>query len=338
MVSVLIPACDAAVTLATSLRSVARQTWRSFECIVVDDGSRDDTAAIAAHFARHDPRFLLVRQPHGGVVAALNAGLLHCRGEYIARMDADDVMRRERLAAQVALLEAQPELAAVGCHVRLFPRASLGAGWRQYERWLNGILTPEQLRRDALVECPVAHPGLMLRRRVLAELGYREMGWPEDYDLVLRLLEIGAAIGIVPRRLLAWRSSSERASRTDPRCAIDRFVACKADYLARTFLADRSGFGLWGYGSTGRAIRRELRGHGKNATYVIDVDRARIGNDLRWEKGSAPVPVLPPDSVDRLRTPPPLLVSVAGERPRNEIRDFLADRGWQELRDFVCVA
>ena len=93
------------------------------------------------------------------------------------------------------------------------------------------------MREEAFVECPVAHPTLMLRAEALRELGYRELGWPEDYDLVLRLLERGAQIGVVARRLLAWRHAPGRLSQTDAAYTPARFTACKADFLARGFLA-----------------------------------------------------------------------------------------------------
>src|SRR6188768_435867 len=112
-VSVLIPARDASATLPACLRSLQRQTDGSWECIVVDDGSRDDTRAVAARAAAADARIRVVAMPHGGIVAALEAGLAECRAPLVARMDADDVMHRDRLAAERAALDADPGLAAV---------------------------------------------------------------------------------------------------------------------------------------------------------------------------------------------------------------------------------
>src|SRR5262249_17999935 len=93
-------------------------------------------------------------------------------------MDADDLMHRDRLAVQTAALEAAPHLAAVGAHVRFFPRAGMSDGLRAYERWLASIDSPARLRADAFVECPVAHPTLAVRRPGLARLGYRGPGVP----------------------------------------------------------------------------------------------------------------------------------------------------------------
>ena len=94
--------------------------------MIVDDGSRDRSAGVARAVADADPRFRVLSCEHAGLVSALAAGLGACRGDCVARMDADDVMHRRRLELQLAALDAAPGLAAVGSHVRLFPRAHAG--------------------------------------------------------------------------------------------------------------------------------------------------------------------------------------------------------------------
>ncbi len=286
---------------------------------------------MARSFADRDRRFVIVTQPHGGLVPALCTGLARCRGAYVARMDADDLMHRERLAAQHDALERQPGLAAVGCRVRVFPRRDLAAGRRAYERWLNVIDSPLALRREALVECPIAHPALMIRREILCRHGYRDCGWPEDYDLVLRLLAAGREIGIVPRRLLAWRNRPERLSRVGAPYAIERFTACKAHFLARGFLARSPRYVLWGYGATGRELRRALLAHGKEPSHIIEVHPGRLGMRIHG------APVIAPEGLRSVETRP-IVASVAGAPARNEIRAALEAMGLRELRDFVCAA
>jgi glycosyltransferase involved in cell wall biosynthesis len=330
-VSVLLPVWNAAETLPSCLQSLLRQSEPRWECVLVDDGSTDGSLELARGFARRDDRIRVLAGPHRGLVAALNTGLDRCRGALVARMDADDVMRRERLAAQAAALDASPGLAAVGCHARLFPSAALGPGMRAYARWLRSIDSPARVREEAFVECPVAHPTLMLRRERLAELGYRERDWPEDYDLVLRLLERGEQIGVVVRRLLAWRRGPASLSRTHADYAPARFTACKAEFLARGFLAGASGYVLWGYGGTGRALARALRAHGKQPSEIVELHPGRIGRTIQGAR------VIPPEAL-ALRPGLPLVVSVAGETARTQIRGELARRGFVELRDYLCAA
>lgn len=331
LVSVLLPARNAAATLAASLASVRRQTLADWECVVVDDASEDDTGRVAAAAARADARVRVLPGPGRGIVAALEAGLAACTGTYVARMDADDLMRRTRLAAQTAALEADPALAGVGAHVRVFPRAAMRDGLRLYEAWLNAVRTPDDVAREAFVESPLAHPTLCLRREVLARTGYRDVPWPEDYDLLLRLLADGHRLGTVPRRLLAWRDGAARLTRTDPRYARERIVACKAAHLATGFLAGAATYVLWGYGGTGRSLARALAAHGKHPSRVVEVHPGRIGNRIRG------VPAVGPGALADL-PPGRLVASVAGPGPRAEIRAHLAGLGWREGADFVCAA
>lgn len=330
-VSILLPVYNAAATLPECLRSIERQTLDDWECVAVDDGSTDATPDRLRAAMRADPRFVVIESDHRGLVGALNLGLQRCRGRFVARMDADDLMHRSRLAAQSAALDAIPSLAAVGCHVRMFPRAALRDGRRAYEAWLNGIDTAAAVRRDAYVECPIAHPTLMARRDVLATLAYRDRGWAEDYDLVLRLLTSGHEIGVVPRRLLSWRDAPARLSRTSGVYGIDRFTACKTAFLIESFLRRSDRYILWGYGGTGKAIRRELARHGKHPAFIVELHPGRLGKTIHG------APVIPPEELPRVERRP-VLVSVAGDVPRRENRACLQALGFHELLDFVCVA
>jgi glycosyltransferase involved in cell wall biosynthesis len=330
-ISVLLPAFDAEATLGSALQSVQRQSERDWECVVVDDGSRDGTADIAAELAAQDARFRLLRVEHGGIVAALNAGLAACRGALIARMDADDLMQRRRLELQAALLRERSELSGVGCHVRFFPRARMTEGLRAYERWLTSMQRAVDVRREAFVECPLAHPALTLRRAVLIEHRYRDCAWPEDYDLVLRLLRDGHELGVVPRRLLHWRDGPLRLSRSNERYSIRAFVACKAEYLAQGLLKRVERYVLWGYGDTGKALAEALARRGKHPSAIVELHPGRLGQLIRG------VRVVPPEAL-RTLPPRPIVVSVAGLTPRSEIRQALAAMGFQELTDYVCAA
>jgi glycosyltransferase involved in cell wall biosynthesis len=330
-ISVLLPVRDAEATLGACLRSLARQTLADWECVLVDDGSRDASLALARAAAARDPRLRVLAAERRGIVPALAVGLAECRAPVVARMDADDLMRRDRLAAQLAALDANPELVGVGAHVRLFPRRELTEGGRAYERWLNAIDSPEAVRREAFVECPIAHPALAIRLDVLLRHGYRDVAWAEDYDLVLRLLAAGERLSVVPRRLLAWRHGGPRLSRSDPRYSTAAFTACKAAFLAAGFLARDEHYVLWGFGETGKALRRALAAHGRHPAHIVELHPRRLGETIHG------APVVRPEALPGLPNRP-ILVSVAGAGPRAEIRAELAAMGFRELRDFLCTA
>lgn len=108
LVSVVIPAYDAVSTLRATLSSVLAQTHRALEVLVVDDGSRDATAAVAAAAAERDPRVRVLRQANAGVAVARNAGLAQARGEWVATVDADDLWHPEKIARQLAAAARAP--------------------------------------------------------------------------------------------------------------------------------------------------------------------------------------------------------------------------------------
>lgn len=326
----LVAAHDAAASLPQALSSIARQGLCDWECIVVDDGSRDGTSAVVESFAAKDTRFRLLRQEHLGVVEARNHGLQRCRGEFLAILDADDRMRPSRLEQQVEALEADPRLVAIGCHVEYFPKEAVGEGRRAYEDWLNGQLTAADIRRDRYIEMPVGHPTLMVRAAALQSLRYRDQGWPEDWDLFQRLLGIGD-VGIVPEVLHDWRLSPDSLARRSPTYAGQAFTACRAAFLAECLLAERQDYDLLGYGGTGKALRKALAKRERRCRRIFELHPGRIGQTLDGAE------VLHHDA---LAAPPPrpLLVSVSGPQARSFLRQKLAALGYREETDFVCTA
>src|SRR5215204_6221112 len=116
-VSVIMPAYNAKRYVAQTIRSVLAQTFGDFEFIIVDDGSTDGTLPILQRVANEDARLVVISRPNTGIVAALNDGIAKARGEFLARMDADDVCLPERFAKQVLYLREHPECVGVGTFV-----------------------------------------------------------------------------------------------------------------------------------------------------------------------------------------------------------------------------
>lgn len=331
-ISILVPVWNAASTLPAMLRSIRVQTYTDYECVLVDDGSSDATPSLLRAAARRDDRVRVVSRGHSGIVQALNAGLEHCRGRYVARMDADDRMHRERLARQLAAMERDPGLTAVGSHVRLFPRARLTEGRLAYESWVNSLATEDDVLRDRFVECPLVHPTLFIRRDALDEYAYRDASWAEDYDLILRMLARGLRLSVVPLPLLAWRDGSARLSRTHRAYTLERFTACKAAFLANTWL-DADTYVLWGYGDTGRTLCKALATQGRHPSHIVELHPGRVGQTV------AGAPVISPEALERLSPRPRhVVVSVAGQTARSLIRASLDKAGFVERRDYLCLA
>lgn len=328
-VSVVLPFRDAADTLGAALDSLRAQSLGHFECLLVDDGSRDASSAIAATYCTGDARFRLLRAG-GGLVDALTRGIAAARAPLIARMDADDLAHPERLARQCAALERDPSLSAVGCLVECFPAASAGAGMQRYVAWLNSVVTPEAIRDAIFVESPIAHPSAMLRRGALTAVGgYRDGDGPEDYDLWLRLILDGHRLAKVPETLLQWRDTPGRLSRTDRRYAPRSFFATKLAHFPRAVPPTRP-VQIWGAGPTGRAWARALRARGYTVRRFVDIA------PQRWGRVLAGIPVVqpgPPDREDGFA-----LIAVGTPGARAWIETWLAQHALRPWRDYLAVA
>jgi len=182
-VSVVMAVRDGERYLRTAIDSVLTQTFRNLELIVIDDGSTDHSAAIVRGV--EDPRIrLLSNDGKRGLASSLNRGVTEARGEFIARLDADDIAMPERLARQLAFMDANPHVALLGSwYVEISEDGEPLVRRRlPTEHW--------DLRWHLCVTCPFIHSAVLWRRSMVAERvgGYDEtISYGEDYDLWHRL-------------------------------------------------------------------------------------------------------------------------------------------------------
>lgn len=334
LITILLPVRDAEATLDEAVESIRAQTHREWELIAVDDGSQDGTWKLLESWSQRDARIRVIGTPEDshGIVPALNTALAAAQGPVVARMDADDVSLPARLERQLALLEAGVA-DVVGCQVRYFPEEVVAGGARRYEAWLNSLITPEEHARDLFIECPLAHPTFMLaRERLEAVNGYRARGWPEDYDLLLRLWRRGARLAKVPELLFLWREAPDRTSRTNPDYSPEAFRRCKAHHLRRSYLTGSQPVLVWGGGPFGKLLARELIAEGVPLRGFVDLSPRRIGQVIYG------APVLSQPEAFRLRGQAFGVAAVGQSGAREEIRAAMADAGWVEGIDFCCAA
>lgn len=199
LVSVVIPAFNAERWLPAALDSILRQSHRDLEIIIVDDGSRDKTPGLLDKAASLDPRIKVVRfQKNSGIVAALNEGLSHARGDFIARMDADDIALPERFERQLAYM-SQNRLDLCGSWVVEF-----GMG---FPRAVKLPSDSPAVHTHLLFQNVICHPTVIARREVFEGFKYRhDHECAEDYDLFARA-SAHFRLGNYPGALLRYRRS-----------------------------------------------------------------------------------------------------------------------------------
>lgn len=165
-VTILLPAYNAALYLRDSLDSIMRQAFKDFDVLLIGDGSMDDTSKIAIEYSNIDRRIKYYKNEKNiGLIKTLNKGLSLAKGEYIVRMDADDIMFDDRLYKQVKYMDSNPECFVCG-------------GQMEYIGGLTGMapILPqkyEDLLYLSLINCPLYHPTTIIRNSVIKQFGLK---------------------------------------------------------------------------------------------------------------------------------------------------------------------
>jgi glycosyltransferase involved in cell wall biosynthesis len=197
------PVYNAERYVAEAIESILGQTLGDFEFLIIDDGSTDGSLRILEGYAASDPRIRLTSRENRGLVATLNELIDQARGEFLARMDADDIALPERFHRQVDYLRAHPECVVVGCRVRLIdPDGDPLCDWftEQPHKVIDTLLL-----RGEPVGSVLCHSSVLMRRDAVLAVGkYREFAIGEELDLFLRLAE-SSRLAILPEVLLKYR-------------------------------------------------------------------------------------------------------------------------------------
>jgi glycosyltransferase involved in cell wall biosynthesis len=182
-ITVLMPVYNCELYIQQAVESILNQSYVDFELLIIDDASKDQTVSIIKMY--DDSRIQLIEKPlNTGYTNSLNYGLTIARGEYIARMDGDDISLPERFAKQVAFLDANPEVVLCGTSYKILGN----------DKHISIPENHEEIKLYLLKGNCIAHPTVMLRKKVLDEFSmvYDTTKEPsEDYDLWVRLLSFG---------------------------------------------------------------------------------------------------------------------------------------------------
>lgn len=196
-ISVLMPAYNSEKYIAESIESILNQSFKDFEFIIINDGSTDGTAKIIKEYAKNDSRIRFVNHSKNkGLIGVLNEGLGLATGEYIARMDSDDISLPSRFEKQIAYMDAHPECGVLGTWFQVFGN-------------MNDVVRhPENIGfLNLLINQHVGHPTVMLRKSVIDKYDFRyspEYKHAEDFELWSRMVLV-TEIHNLPEILLWYR-------------------------------------------------------------------------------------------------------------------------------------
>lgn len=206
LVSVIIPAYNASAYIVEAIRSVLNQTYRNIEVIVIDDCSSDNTYQLCLNMAAVDKRLKIFRNEFNQRIAAtLNRAISLSIGEFVARMDADDVCLQQRIEHQLDFLQANSEFAMVGSSVDIIDRCG---------KWLSTQTMPcfPKCMQGLRFGSTVAHPTWLARRAFFTTVGEYRIAGVEDYDYLLRASALGLKISNLTEVLLQYRVSDTNSN------------------------------------------------------------------------------------------------------------------------------
>lgn len=225
LVSVVMPAYNAAAYLAEAIQSVLRQSLADLELIVIDDGSTDGTADLMASLA--DDRLVVIRhETNQGVVAARNTAIDRARGRYIALLDADDIAAPDRLAKQVAMLEGGRAEVCVAAHVSWNPATGRKKTSHQHQR-------DADIKALLSVYCPLCNSTVMATADVLKTHRYDDkFRYAEDYELWTRLAAAGYRFMACSEPLVTYRVHAAQISQQHGEALRSGFNTARENYVA----------------------------------------------------------------------------------------------------------
>jgi glycosyltransferase involved in cell wall biosynthesis len=233
LVSVLMPVHHAANSLEKAVLSTINQDYPYIELIIVLNNCDDETLKVVEKLKLIYPKIKWVSEENQGIAFALNKGILHCSGELIARLDADDEMLAGRISHQVKYFADKPWLGVLGGKAVYDGDKSSNEGYYEYVNEMNSINKEQEILDFRFIESPLAHPTVMIRKSVLDEFGnYNSGEVPEDYELWLRLISKGVRIHKSDFECVLWKDHISRASRNLSQYSEEAFDEVRLKYLA----------------------------------------------------------------------------------------------------------
>lgn len=259
LISILTPFKNTAKFLSECLDSICVQTYTNWELIIVDDGSTDESFDIVSSYSEKDSRIKLFKNKGNGIIEALRLAFNNSTGDYITRMDSDDIMYPEKLDVLLSQLESfGRKHIAVGL-VRYFNEDGIKDGYKNYEAWINNLTKNGDNFFEIYKECVIPSPCWMLHRDDLITCdAFNLECYPEDYDLAFRFYKQKLICIPCDKVIHHWRDYATRTSRTHVHYAENHFIDLKLHYFLQLDYDQTRPLVIWGAGKKGKTIVKKL--------------------------------------------------------------------------------
>lgn len=327
LISIVMPVKNTSAFLEECLTSIMNQTYTNWELLAVNDHSTDDSYEILSEFSQKDKRIKIFNTNGEGIIDALKLAYCKSSGEYISRMDSDDLMQPKKLElmAEDLLLNGKGHI-ALGL-VKYFSKEGIGEGFCKYEAWLNSLTKQGNNFSELYKECVVPSPCWMVDRADFEKCGgFNSTVYPEDYDLVFRFYQHGLKCLSSNGLLHLWRDYPTRTSRTDKHYADSSFIEIKTNYFLQLHYDKSKNLVVWGAGKKGKFVAELLLKNNFPFQWICDNPK-KIGKDIYGQK------MLPFTALDEIKNTQSI-ITVANPKAQTEIKRYFEKRGQYPMKDY----
>jgi glycosyltransferase involved in cell wall biosynthesis len=327
LVSILVPFKNTEAYIGECLDSILKQSYTNGEAIFVDDSSEDASFMIVESLSKQDSRINPLKNDGTGIINALQTAYKRCNGDYITRMDSDDIMTPNRLEIMVSNLQKHGKTHLAVGQVHYFRADGLSDGFARYEKWLNRLTENGSNYSEIYKECVIPSPCWMLHRDDFEACeAFNPNRYPEDYDLAFRFYKAGYTCIPCDDVLLHWRDYSTRTSRTHEHYAHNHFLELKVhNFLDLNYDASRP-LAIWGAGTKGKTLAKILISQNIPFYWICDNPK-KIGKHIYDQK------LLNFDYLSQLNHPQSI-VTVANDKAQIEIKQYFKKQNMQSMIDY----
>ncbi|MDC3260750.1 glycosyltransferase [Winogradskyella sp.] len=327
LVSILTPFKNVSNYIEECLTSIINQSYNNWELVIIDDHSTDNSFDIVEYLAKSDSRIKLFKNDGAGIIKALRKAFKESSGDYVTRMDSDDIMAKNKLEVMVnQLKEYGKQHVALGL-VQYFSAIGISNGYAKYEAWLNRLTEAGKNYSEIYKECVIASPCWMLHRTdLLACDAFNPNRYPEDYDLTFRFYEHGYKCIPSNQLLHYWRDYSTRTSRTHKHYAQNYFLDIKLHYFIKLDYNTSRPITIWGAGFKGKTIAKRLVEKGIAFHWICD-NVKKIGKEIYGVK------LQPFEDLKEIKNPQ-TIVTVANEIEQKQIVLYFDNLNMKSMVDY----
>lgn len=327
MLSIIMPVKNTSRYLHACLDSIVHQTLTDWELVAIDDHSNDNSRQILNSYATNDGRIRVITNKGDGVTSALQTGYDNAVGNFITRMDSDDINEWHKYEYMLTQLQQYGEGHIALGQVKYFCEDGLGVGFQNYERWINTLIANGRCFEDVYKECVIPSPCWMMYRTDFDNTGgFNTLLYPEDYDLCFRMYRQKLIPIPCPEVLFHWRDYQTRTTRVQIQYQSDAMLQLKCHHFLNIDHDPHKNLIIWGAGKRGKLIARTLNTKKIHFTLACN-NPNKIGHQIYGSK-----------TIDETRLyaiqNKQIIVTVANIDEQKAIREICQNQHWEAY--FFC--